>query len=587
LTGIYAKAFVQGLQGSNNNDENGRIQVAAACKHFVANSLEDWQGHSRHNFDAHISLQDLHTYYLAPFQACVQANAQGVMCSYNAVNGIPSCTNEWLLKDILRDAYNFTGYLVTDCGALDDVVRGHHYAIDAAQASALAMNATVDVNCGNGEYYPEGLLQAYCDGWVEASTIQASFARLATIQFRLGLFDAKDYHPDDDIGVVGSHDDLALEAALQSIVLLQNRDGLLPLSSNHPRLALIGPHIHAREVLLSNYHGSKCGCGDDSDTYNCIDTPLQALQKKTQHTIRGVQGCHVSGNDLDEIDLATQAAQDADVVILIVGLDQSQESEGRDRNETTLPGLQIELIQSVLQVASTKTILVVISGGAVALGQNILDQTPAILSAPYGGQAASQALAQVLFGDYNPTGKLAATMYPPSFVDDLPLTEMGLQVGVGRTHMYYQGTPEFAFGYGLSYSKWHLEWADHEHKLDLALWDTGPPIKVEVRVANTGPLEGSQTVLFFWRPISHRKAINQKLIGFQGTRRLEVGQEEVLTFQIQPTDFALWSDTRNATVVSSGTYQLEARASDVQVNRTLQIVIDSSADTTLLASTMQ
>lgn len=265
----------------------------------------------------------------------------------------------------------------------------------------------------------------------------------------MGLFDAKDYHPDDDIGVVGSHDNLALEAALQSIVLLQNRNGLLPLSSNYPHLVVIGPHIHAREILLSNYHGSKCGCGDDSDTYYCIETPLQALQKKTQHIIQGVQGCHVSGNNLDEIDLATQAAKDADVIILMVGLDQSQEREGRDSNEMTLPGLQPELIQSVLQVASTKTILVVISGGAVALGQNILHQMPAILSAPYGGQAASQALAQVLFGDYNPMGELAATMYPFSFVDNLPLTERGLRVGVGRTHMHYQGTPKFAFGYGM------------------------------------------------------------------------------------------------------------------------------------------
>jgi hypothetical protein len=138
LTGIYTKAFVQGLQGNTDN-ENGRIQVTAACKHFVANSLEDWQGHPRHNFDTHISLQDLHTYYL---------NAQGVMCSYNAVNGIPSCTNKWLLKDVLRDAYN--------CGALDDVVRGYHHAIDAAQVLALAMDATVDVNCGN----PMGKLAA-------------------------------------------------------------------------------------------------------------------------------------------------------------------------------------------------------------------------------------------------------------------------------------------------------------------------------------------------------------------------------------------------------------------------------------------
>jgi beta-glucosidase-like glycosyl hydrolase len=573
LTSQYASAFVQGLQGTEE-----KIQVAAACKHFVANSLEQWGAISRHNFDAHISPEDLYTYYFPPFRECTK-HAMGAMCSYNALNGMPSCANTWLLRQVLRQDWQFDGYVVSDCGALDDIVTGHHSAVDATQASAMALNASVDVNCGNGDYYPNGLLQAYQEGWVEEATIRESFSRLAKVQFRLGLFDPKEYHPDDDVGVIGSHDDLALEAALQSIVLLQNRNGLLPLDPNQ-KLAVIGPHIHATEALLSSYHGAKCGCGKASESWDCIETPLQALEKVSNYPIKAVTGCHVAGADLNEIDQATQAAEESDVVILLVGLDHTQEREGLDRNETTLPGLQPQLIKSILEVASNKTVLILIHGGSMSLGDYILEHTPAILSAPYGGQAASHALASVLLGEYNPSGKLAVTMYPPSFVQELPLTEMGLQVGVGRTHMYYQGTPEFPFGHGLSYSRWQLDWAD---QWDLELYDTGPALHVNVTVQNVGPHSGSQTVLLYWRP-KFSINIRQKLIGVQGTQLLDVGQKDVLLFDIKRSDFAMWDGKKNAMAASPGTYQLEARASNALVTRTLRVTTAGADD---LSTNMQ
>jgi hypothetical protein len=290
----------------------------------------------------------------------------------------------------------------------------------------------------------------------------------------------------------------------------------------------------------------------------------------TNHPVTGIMGCHISGTDLNEIEEATKAARESDAVIIFAGLDTSQEREGLDRNQTTLPGLQPELIQAVLQVASNKTILVLIHGGSLSLGEYVLTNTPAIVSAPYGGQAASLALASVLFGEYNPTGKLAATMYPPSFVHDLPLTEMGLRVGVGRTYLYYKGTPEFPFGHGLSYSQWHLEWADHKKDMDLELLGTGTTLRVDVTVRNTGPHPGSQTLLLFWRPMSSLN-IRQKLIGFQGSQVLDVGEKQVLQFGIKWEDFALWNDMRNSTVASSGTYLLEARASNAQLTRKLRL----------------
>jgi beta-D-xylosidase 4 len=564
LTSRYVSAFVNGLQG-----EGPRLRVAAACKHFVANSLENWGEYTRHDFDAHVSQEDLFDYYFPPFRECVK-QAMGVMCSYNALNGKPTCTNQWLLQDILRNEWGFQGYVVSDCGALEDIVTGHHSAVDPIQASAMALNASVDLNCGDGGYYPEGLLQAFKEKWVEESAVRNGFARLARVQFRLGLFDPKDYYPDDDIGIVGSHSDLAMSAAQQSIVLLKNEGNLLPLRPKQT-MAMIGPHIYANGALLGNYHGDRCSCAVDADAYDCIQTPLEAIEELNLLPVLAVKGCNIASDDLDEIILATEAAREAAVVLLVVGLDQSQEREGVDRYETTLPGLQSKLIESVLQVASEKTILVIFHGGAVSLGDYVRTKTPAILSLPYGGQAASKALASVMFGDYNPTGKLAATMYPPSYVQKIPLTEMGLRGGGGydgRTHMYYDGPTEFPFGHGLSYSEWRLEWSGHQLNRASGRSDGAWTVQVNITVYNTGPLAGSQNVLLFWQP-SNRTLTREKLLAFQGTGHLYPGQHEALQFELQDIDFALWNTTRRRMAVSTDDCVLVAKASSTEVKMTL------------------
>ena len=571
LTSQYSIEFVKGLQGTGD-----KAQIGAACKHFIANSLEGGTGSGidRHNFDARISLEDLHDYYLPPFEACAR-HAMGTMCSYNALNGIPTCANDWLLKDLLRKEWKFSGYVVSDCGALHDIYNGHHYANDAAQASALAINATVDLNCGNGDVYPAGLLEAFDKGLVQEETIRASFARLARIQFRLGLFDPKDFDPGHDINVVGSHGDLAFEAALQSIVLLQNRNNILPLDPNS-KFAVIGPHINSTVELLSNYHGQKCGCGS-SMNFSCITTPLQALSAMANSPVTGIMGCHVVNDDLNEIEEATRAAKESDAVILLVGLDQSQESEGKDRTQITLPGLQTDLIQAVLQVVSDKTILVLVHGGSVSFEESILARTPAVISASYGGEAASEALASVLFGKYNPTGKLSSTMYPPSFEKDLPITEMGVRVGVGRTHLYYKGAPEFPFGHGLSYSQWELDWLDsQEGQLYLELTEESPVIRVSITIRNTGPYTGGQTVLLFWRPTWSSATVYQKLIGFQGTQDLAVNEKKTIEFDVSTDAFSMWNSRSNSTEILSGNYVLEARASGASTTRPLLVKRASS-----------
>lgn len=467
-------------------------------------------------------------------------------------------------------------------------------------------NATVDVNCG--DVYQASLPEAFSEGRVEEVTINESFERMARIQFRLGLFDSKkmdENHPEIDITLIDSpeHQQLALEAALQSIVLLQNKNNILPLDMNEKKsLALIGPHIDAHGVFMGNYHGARCGCSSDSGViggYSCIESPLEAIKSKMKFPdqVKSVKGCNIANDDINDIEEATELAKNSDAVILFIGLDQDQEGEGQDRYETTLPGLQPKLMKSVLEVAGDKTIIVLIHGGTVSLGEE-RSKAGAILSTGYQGEVGASAIASVLFGEFNPTGKLAATVYPPSFVNDLPLTEMGLRVGVGRTYMYYSGEAEFSFGHGLSYSKWNLDWVDDTGGMMSDQSNSLRPLKLyeskatefKVSVENLGPhVSGSsQSILLFWRPVKvikkeefrdfgvvdkdEKREIRQKLIDFQETSLLHVGQSETLEFHLNWKDFGLWDSTSNSSVVLPGSYQLVVQAADVQLMRSLEIV---------------
>lgn len=623
LTGQYSKAFVQALQGSSFRDGDGDgdklegfdaddgdkdssyLKMGACCKHFLGNSLEHWGEYDRYTFDAHIDQEDLNNYYLPPFEECTK-HAVGVMCSYNAVNGEPTCASNWLLKDVLRGRMNFTGYIVTDCGALNGVVHGHHFAIDNVQASAMVKNASVDVNCGS--VFQKSLPKAYSEGQVEEVTINESFNRMARIQFRLGLFDStkkEKNNPEIDIASIDStqHQQLTLEAALQSIVLLENKNNLLPLDMNEKKsLAVIGPHIDAQSALMGNYHGARCGCPTDrgiNENFDCIESPLQAIKRKMKFSdeVKSIKGCNIADNDIMDIDKATELAENADSVILFLGLDQSQESEGRDRIETTLPGLQIKLMESVLDIAGDKTIIVLIHGGTVSLGEG-RSKAGAIISTGYGGQTGAFAIASVLFGEFNPTGKLAATVYPPSFVHELPLTEMGLRVGVGRTYMYYTGKAEYTFGHGLSYSRWKLDWVnDAGDNVVSDRSDTLPTLNLyesastrfRVSVKNLGPhiTGSSQTLLLFWRPTKiiekeetrgfapvnkgEKRKIRQKLIDFQESSLLRVGQSEMLEFHLHWKDFTLWDSNSNAFIVLPGSYELVIQVADIYLIRRLEV----------------
>lgn len=602
LTGAYATAFVTGLQGEGSAGEDAEhIQIVACCKHFVANSLENWQGHTRHNFDANVSMADLAEYYLPPFRACVmEGKSHGIMCSYNAVNGAPSCANDWLLKQTLRESWKFDGFVTSDCGAIRDECAaepdGHGYAPTCANASALSIKAGTDVDCG-GVYAP-GIPAAVAAGVLTEAEVDASFARLTSIQMKLGLFDDdKGAQPYFNLGAEAidtpEHRQLALEAARQSIVLLKNDEGTLPLAAGGGSVALIGPHFNATDLFLSNYHGSRCvdaatGPGDGKD-FGCIPSLLAAVTKankggKTTHA----QGCSVAGTTGNDVAGAVKVAAAADAIVLAMGIDQSQEREGLDRTVTTLPGEQAELVAQVAALGKP-TVLLLLSGGTISLGE-LKAAVPAIVAAPYGGEMGGVALAEVLFGAASPSGKLAATMYPPEFARQVPLTQMSLTAPPGRTHMFYSGQAEYAFGSGLTYTSWRLEWHGappparwpgsavagsaggaveasgedaHEDAPSLAPL---APLALRVRVRNVGARAARQTVLVFVRPAggvaasSSARPLRQKLVAFDGLDEVAPGDAGVLAFSIKADEALGRADEATGEMrVARGAYELVVR----------------------------
>lgn len=282
----------------------------------------------------------------------------------------------------------------------------------------------------------------------------------------------------------------------------------------------------------------------------------------------GAKGCDVAGFSTSGIAAAVAAAKGADSVLLVVGIDQGQEKEGKDRTITTLPGQQVKLVNAVLALAKP-TAVVLVSGGAMSLG-DIAAAAPAVVAAPYGGEMAARAMADVVFGEYNPSGKLAATMYPPDYVYQIPLTEMGLTVPPGRTHMYYTGEAEFAFGHGLSYTSWELAWAQPPPAG--LLWSTADDeqsVEMRATVRNTGARGGKQTVLAFWRPVGHHGVLKQRLLAYAGAD-VAPGAEAGVAFLVHKEALAI-ADESGATVLYPGAYEIVLRDGTSQLVHTIRV----------------
>ena len=446
LTSRLGVHFIKGLQG------DGEYMKAAACvKHFAVHSGPEAL---RHFFNAEASPKDLEETYLPAFEACVtEAHVEAVMGAYNRTNGEPCCANGPLMDDILRGKWGFDGHFVSDCWAVRDFHENHKVTSRPEESVTLALTHGCDLNCGCTY---ERVMNAYREGLIDESLIRRSAVRLFTTRFLLGLFDRTPY---DDIPYteVESPEHLALasRAAKESFVLLKN-EGILPLDVTALKtIGVIGPNANSRSALIGNYHGT-------SSRYVTI---LEGIQDAVPESVRVLysEGCHLwkknieslssdAGND--RLAEAMAVAAHSDVVILVTGLDETLEGEegdtgnsdaSGDKKDLELPAPQRALMEAVLSCGKP-VVLVNMTGSAVNL--SLADEkAAAILQAWYPGGRGGRDAADVIFGKCSPSGKLPVTFYKNT--DDLPaFTDYAMK---GRTYRYYEGTPLYPFGYGLTY----------------------------------------------------------------------------------------------------------------------------------------
>jgi len=530
LTSRLAVNFVLGMQGTDPD----YLKTVATPKHFAVHSGPENQ---RHIFDARVSQRDLHTTYLPAFKACiVEGKAYSIMGAYNRVNGEACCASPTLLQEILRDEWGFQGYVVSDCGAIDDIRGGHNLADSAIEAAALAVKTGCDLECGCTYNIPchYGLLEkAVQTGLLTEEDIDRSVKRLFKARFRLGMFDPPDQVPYAQIpsSVVDSpeHRELALEVARQSLVLLKNQDNLLPLNaSDVSSIAVIGPNAEETLVLSSNYAGTP------AEPVSVLAGIKALVPPETDVTY--ARGCEIVDDSQDGFEEAIQAAEKSQVAVMVMGLSQQLEGEdgqtegnprGRhsqgDRETLDLPPTQEQLVQAVYETG-TPVILVLMNGSALSI--NWADEhIPAILEAWYPGQAGGTAVAEALFGLTNPGGRLPVTFYRA--VSDLPaFTDYSME---NRTYRYFTGQPLYPFGFGLSYTTFTYR--------DLQIVPqevtTGEPVSIQVEVENSGEYLGDEVVQLYLQDVE--ASLPVPLLQLQGLARIRLAPGERQTVQFTLT----------------------------------------------------
>jgi beta-glucosidase len=690
LTARIGVAFVKGLQG----DDAKYLKLVATPKHYAVHSGPE---PDRHTFDAIVDERDLRETYLPHFEACVkEAGAHSIMGAYNRTNGEACCASPTLLEKILREEWGFDGYVVSDCAAIYDIFANHKIVDTPEEAAALAVKNGCELNCG--EVYT-ALLDAVEQDLISESTIDRALKRLFTARFRLGMFDPPEQVPYAQIPyeVVDSpeHREMALQAARESIVLLKNENGLLPLPKGIGSIAVIGPNADNDEVLLGNYSGTPSqsvtllegirravssetkvtyaqGCdltqglpilsvipqdclhpanGDakqngltaayypnpqlkDEPALVRIDPLVDFVWKATTpvtgqiadpFSVRwtgtlvppetgtynlGIRGCsgyrlylddklvveletwfgpitrvaeieleagrayelrleHVYHNfdhdpvvqllwslpSTNPLPKAIEAANDADVVVLALGISPAVEGEempveapgfrGGDRIDIGLPSPQEELLKQV-HALGKPIVLVLLNGSALAVNW-AAENIPAIVEAWYPGQAGGDAIADVLFGDYNPAGRLPITFYK-SLEDLPPFEDYRME---GHTYRYFRGEPLYAFGHGLSYTM--FAYSNMQLSADVIARDETLTISTDVQ--NTGDLAGDEVVqLYISNLTASVPTPIRQLAGFERVH-LEPGEMKTVAFTLTPRQLSVINN-EGQRVVEPGEFQI-------------------------------
>lgn len=551
LTGRMGMAVVRGLQGPEDAKYN---KLHACAKHYAVHSGPEW---NRHNFNAeNIDPRDLWETYLPAFKDLVQkAKVKEVMCAYNRFEGNPCCGSKRLLTQILRNEWGYKGIVVSDCGAIGDFFQPHHHNThpDAVHASADAVLSGTDLECGNNY---KSITEAAKQGLISEEKINTSVRRLLKARFELGEMNPT--HPWSEIpySVVDcpKHKKLALKMARESLVLLQNKDNLLPLN-RQMKVAVIGPNANDSVMQWGNYNGFP------SHTVTLLEGIRTKLPQAQiiYEPICGLTDAIQKDNTAQKSVLNEQTlinkVKDTDVIIFAGGISPQLEGEemdvsvagfkGGDRTDIELPAIQREVL-SLLKNNGKKVVFINFSGSAMAIvpeSQNC----SAILQAWYPGQAGGSAIADVLFGDYNPSGRLPITFYKS--LEQLPDYENYSMKG--RTYRYMTEEPLFPFGYGLSYTCFSYGKA----KLNQSKLHKGEKAILTIPVRNIGQQDGTEVVQVYISRPDDKEGPQKTLRAFQRVN-IAKGKKQNVNIELPYDSFEWFDSTTNTMHPINGTYKI-------------------------------
>ena len=541
LTSHLGVAFVKGMQGDNPR----YLKTAACAKHFAVHSGPEAL---RHEFNAAPPKKDFFETYLPAFKALVQeANVEAVMCAYNRVYDDPCCGSNLLLQTILRKNWGFKGHILSDCWAIHDFNGGHKVTSNVVESAARALNSGVNLNCGD-EY--SNLLEAYKKGLVTEKQIDENLSMLLRTRFKLGLFDPPGSVPYENIGpeVIGSpkNRQLAREAAIKSIVMLKNKS-VLPLKKNIKKLYVLGPYATNQEILLGNYYGIS----------ENLTTILEGIAGKVSPgtTIEYKMGTLADRENANPIDWTTGEAHGSDAIVAVFGISgllEGEEGESiasptkGDRLQLGIPEGQLNYLKK-LRAAGSKPIILVLTGGSPICTPELEELADAILFVWYPGQEGGSAVADIIFGDANPSGRLPIT-FPKSETQLPPFDDYAM---TGRTYRYMTEKPLFPFGFGLSYTTFKYS----DLKLSNKLISKGESINVEATIRNGGKFSGDEVVQLYLSDL--KASVRVPLFSLKGIKRvsLKPGEATTVSFTIKPEDMMLVDNDGNS-ILEAGAFKI-------------------------------
>ena len=570
LSGILGASMVDGLGGGNLSQKYATI---ATLKHFLAYAVPE--GGQNGNY-ASVGIRDLHQNFLPPFRKAIDAGALSVMTSYNSIDGIPCTSNHYLLTQLLRNEWKFRGFVVSDLYSIEGIHESHFVASTKENAAIQSVTAGVDVDLGGDAY--TNLCHAVQSGQIDKAVIDTAVCRVLRMKFEMGLFE----HPYVDPKIAAKtvrrkeHIELARKIAQSSITLLKNENSILPLSKTINKVAVIGPNADNRYNMLGDYTAPQ----EDSNVKTVLDG---ILTKLSPSRVEYVRGCAIRDTTVNEIEQAIEAARRSEVVIVVVGGSSARDfktsyketgaavaeegsvsdmecGEGFDRASLSLLGRQQELLES-LQKTGKPLIVVYIEGRP--LEKNWASEyADALLTAYYPGQEGGNAIADVLFGDYNPSGRLPISV--PRSVGQIPVY---YNKKAPRNHDYVEvsSSPLYSFGYGMSYTT--FEYSDLQ-----VVQKSARCFEVSFKVKNTGKYDGEEVAQLYMR--DEYASVVQPMKQLKHFERfyLKKGEEKKVTFVLTEEDFFLVNYTLKK-VVESGNFHLMigAASNDIRLQNVILV----------------